>query len=131
MSRDADQRSKSVRGEVVPFRDERGDESSIGPGVGAEVRGRRVDRALEKHGRTVIERVRERRGGLDPLESFARKVELAKERRCGAERMECRADVVHESREGQLGGPAAAADRDVRFVDGDGVSVARELDRRG
>src|SRR5713226_6434750 len=44
--------------------------------------------------------------------------------------MECRADVVHESRKGQLGGATTAADRLVRFVDGDGAPPARKLDRR-
>src|SRR4029077_7332465 len=43
--------------------------------------------------------------------------------------MERGADIVDESRKGQLRGAAPAADRRIRFVDGDGVAVARELDR--
>src|SRR5439155_25755327 len=74
------------------------------------------------------ERVRERGRRLDPLEALARQIELTEERRRSTERMECRADVVHESRERELGGAAAAADRVVRFVHGDGMPVARELD---
>src|SRR5438105_7089686 len=128
MPRNADERSERVRGEIVPLRYEWRDQPSIRARVGAEVRRRRIDRALEKNRGAVIERVRERRGRLDPFQSLAREIELAKERRRGAQRMERRADIVHEPREGQLGGAAAAADRVVRFVDRDRVAFARELD---
>ncbi len=70
--------------------------------------------------------MRERGRWLDPLEAFARQIELAEERRRSTERMECRADVVDEPGKGQLARAAAAADRLVRFVDGDGMPVARE-----
>jgi len=43
MSRDADQRTKRVRREVIPLADERLDEPSIRPAVRPEPRGRRVD----------------------------------------------------------------------------------------
>src|SRR2546423_6275344 len=45
--------------------------------------------------------------------------------------MEWGEEVVQESRESGLGGAATASDRVVRFVDGDGMPLARELDRGG
>src|SRR5205823_3933089 len=127
----ADERAKRVGGKVVPFGHESRDKPSVRPPIATEVRGRRVDRSLEEDSRPVIERVREGRGRLDPLESLPREIELAEERRRSAERMECGANVVHESGKGQLTGATAASDRLVRLIHGDGVALAHELDRGG
>ena len=70
---------------------------------------------------------RERR--FDPLEPERAELERTEERRCGAHRMEGRAQVVDETGKGELRRAAAAADRVVRFDDGDRATVSRQLDR--
>ena len=129
VARDAQERPERILRELVPVRDERRDEPAIGSAVGAEPLDGALEGSLQHDGGAVVERVRHRRIGLDPLEALPRKVERAQERRGRAHRMERRADVVSEPRKRQLGGAAAPADGLVRFVDDDASSASRELDR--
>ncbi len=73
--------------------------------------------------------MRERSLGLDPLDAVLLERHRSQERRADAERVNRGADVVTEAREGQLGGPRAAADRGRRLEDEDGAAGPREHDR--
>src|SRR5439155_24100450 len=66
MPRHADERSERVRGEIVPLGYERRDESAVCTRVRAEVRRRRVDRALEEDRGAIVERMGGRRRWLEP-----------------------------------------------------------------
>ena len=69
MPRHVRDRLEDLGRELVPTRDERGQEPAIGIAVRAERRRGRVDGALEHHRGTVVEGMRERRVGLDPFKA--------------------------------------------------------------
>jgi hypothetical protein len=114
--------------EFVPAGDERFDESPKCIGVCAQLRRSLLERAPCEHGRSVVERVRDRRGRLDQIE-----LELQRaEKRGGRDRrVDRRADVVAETGERQLGCACPAADRLPGFDDADGAPGLSERDRGG
>jgi hypothetical protein len=88
----------------------------------------RVGGAADEQGGAVVERMRERRGRLDPVDV---ELERPEERRRGAERVDGRADVVPKAGERQLGRARAAADAVLRLEDEDRASGLRQSDRGG
>jgi hypothetical protein len=109
----------------VPVLDERRDELTVRATVSAELLHGRVDVALERDGGPVVERMRRRRIGVNPLQ---RQLELAEERRVLGHRMDRGADVVHEARQRELLRVHAAADRLLLLVDDDVQAGAGEHD---
>ena len=108
---------------------ERFEQPAVGIPVGAEPgRGRR-HRPLQHHGRAVVERVRERRPGVDRLEAVLGQRQPAQERRGERQRVDGRAGVVDEARQRQLVGAAAAADRRLPLEHGNPATSAGERDR--
>ena len=100
-----------VAGELGPGRDERRVQPPpVRPAVAQPCR-RGLDRSLE-HGRgSVVERMRERRRWLNPLEPVRAQRQAAEERRGDGERVDGGADVVREAGQRELRGPKAAAQR--------------------
>ena len=103
------QRREDVLEQRLGIAGERREEPPPARLVLAEPAHGRVRRALEQGRGSVVERVRERRRRLDPLEAVLRERQRAEERRRDAERVDRRADVVDESRQRQLGRARAAA----------------------
>ena len=97
MPRNVRHRSQHFRGELLPPRGERRDQTAVRSAVRAEPRRGRIHGALEDHGGAVVERMRERRVRLDPLEAVLVQRESVEERRHQGERMDRGADVVHEA----------------------------------
>ena len=89
-----------------------------------------LDRALEHDCRPVVERVRERRRRMDPLDAVLGQRHGAHERRGDPERVDRGAGVVQEARERQLLGAQAAADRVAALDDEHRATGPREHDRR-
>src|SRR6267378_2697015 len=131
MSRDTDQRTESIRREIVPLADKRFDEPPVRATIRTKPRGGGIQRALEEDGGAVVKRVREGDGWLDPFQAFLHQAQPAEERRRGAQRMDRGAEIVDKTGEGQRRGAAASADRVIRLIDRDGSAVARELDGGG
>jgi hypothetical protein len=75
------ERAQDLPGEVLRMGDERVEEPTVGARVRAEPATRFPDGRLQHHGRAVIQRVRERRLGLDELEAVSLQREAAQERR--------------------------------------------------
>ena len=89
---------------------ERLDQPAVALAVLAEPGRGGGERALEHDRVRAVERVRERRVGLDPLHAVPLQRQRLQERRRDAERMDRRADVVPEARQCELLGAQAAAD---------------------
>ncbi len=102
---------QQVLADLVVLLRERPHEPPVAPCVNPERGGRVGDGADEQRGAPVVERVRESRRRLDPLDAVLLERHRAQERRGDGERMDRRADVVDEARQRQLGRPAAAAER--------------------
>ena len=92
------ERPEEVLEQRLGIAGERCEESPPASVVLAQRRHLRVRRALEQRCGPVVERMRERRGRLDPLDAVLRERQRAEERRRDAERVDRRADVVHEAR---------------------------------
>jgi hypothetical protein len=92
-------------------------------------RGRR-HAALDDCGARLVERVREHRGRLDPLEPVLREREAAEERRRERHRVYRRTDVVDETGQRQLRGAAPAAQGRIGFVHVDRTAGSCEHDGR-
>ena len=74
--------------ESVPIVHDRPDPTLVGGAVGTQMSCGAIDRALEYGNRTVVERVGQRDGGFDELETIFRQRQGAKKRRRGREGME-------------------------------------------
>src|SRR4051794_36334893 len=100
--------------QLVPVVDERRDQRPVGPGIAGVVEPSRgqIDVALEKYGRTIVERVADRVARLDPTQAVAfERVALAHEEgRDTTERIDRAAHVVHVAGQRQLGRANAATD---------------------
>ncbi len=92
--------------------------------IGAEV-------PLQDDAPAGLQRMGERRLGLDPLKAVPTEVERAEERRGEAQRVDRGARVVDEPRQRELGGAGPAADLVGGFVHPYGPPGPGELDRRG
>ncbi len=86
---------------------------------------------LEDHGPAAVERVGDRRVGVDQLDAAGREVDRPEERRGEGQRQDRRADVVAEPGQRQLGGPGPAAGRVGGLVDADRAPGTGQGDRRG
>ncbi len=125
------QRAEQVLEQRLRVGDERREQPPP-PGVVVAETGRgSFRRALEQDRGPVVERVRERRGRLDPLDAVLRERQRAKERRRDPERVDRRADVVDEARQRQLGRPRASANRVGGLEDAYSDTGPRQHDRRG
>ena len=107
------------------------DTPSIGVFVGPEVRGRRIDVALQDHGGAVVEGMRQRARGVDELEAVLAERQRREERRADDQGIDRRADVVDVPGQRQLGGSHSAADRVSRLDDEHRPSRPCERDRGG
>ncbi len=110
--------------------DERAQQTAPCLAVGAEAGRGVLERALEHDRRAVVERVREGRRRLDPLDPVLDERHGAEERRRDPERVDRRAGVVVEARERQLLGAHAAADGVPCLEHEHRAAGAREHDRR-
>ena len=110
----------------VPLLDERRQQLAVRARVRSERVRRRADVELEHDGRLVVERMRDLRRRVHPLD---RELEPAEERRVLAHRVDRRADVVHEPRQRQLERARASADRLLLLVHGHVDAGFRERDR--
>ena len=81
-----------------------------------EAASRRLERLLEHRGFPTVERMRQRRLGLHPLEPELRQRQRAEERRRERERVHGRTDVVHESGKCELGRAQSAAQCGLRLA---------------
>ncbi len=109
---------------------DRAEHPPVGVGVGSEPGRRRVDVALEEHGRAVVERMADRERRLDPPQALGLEVRLAEEGRNATEGIDRAADVVDVAGQRQLGGSDATADRRRRLVQPDRVALPSQRDRR-
>jgi hypothetical protein len=116
--------------EPRPFIDDRADCLLVGVAVAPQRLGRRLERSPHHHRASIVERMAEHRGRLQPFESMRREGQRPPEWRRDAERMNRRADVVREAGQRQFGGPRAAADGMVGFEDDDLASGLGQHDRR-
>ena len=119
--------SSSVR----PGVDERPKEAGVGISVPAEPLRGLHDRAAQHDGLAVVERMRERKRRLDPLEAVILERNRPEERRGGGHRMDRRAEVVDEPGERQLARAEAAADLLGRLANEHRAAGPGELDRGG
>src|SRR5256714_14840482 len=109
---------------------ERRHELSIRGAVGAELLASRVERFFERRRRAVVERMRDRRRRVTPLQSMLRERKRAQEWRDDAHRMNRRAVVVRESGKRQLRASRAAAAGLIGLEKERRQSGAREHDGR-
>ena len=78
-------------------------------GITADILRSPFDGAFEHHCGAVIQRMRQRRGRMNPFEPVLRKRQAAKKRRPERHRVNARTDVVHKARQRQFGRSRAAA----------------------
>jgi hypothetical protein len=123
------QRAEDVVEQRLRVPHERPEEPSPAIVVLAERGHRRLGRALEQDRGSVVERVGDRGGRLDPVEPVLGERQRPKQRRRDPERMDRRADVVDEARQRQLGRAASASDRVGCFEDAHRAAGAGEHDR--
>src|SRR5581483_4284686 len=90
------ERREEKRLDGAPTRRERPDQPTVGARVVAELPGCLVDAAHDESGVLVVERMRDARRRLEPLDV---EVERGEARRRTSERMDRRADVVCEAGE--------------------------------
>ena len=83
---------------------------SVGASIRTECFRGGIDRAFQHRGRSVVQRVRERRRRVNPLQSVFCQREGFEERRRDRHRVNRGADVVRESRQRERRGPRPAAD---------------------
>jgi hypothetical protein len=76
---DARSRLEQQRHESLAALHERAHQPLVGPSVGSQLGRRRCDRALQHDRRPVVQRMRERRIGLDDLEPVLRQGQLPEE----------------------------------------------------
>src|SRR4029453_7910877 len=69
---------------------------AVRPTLASQVPAGPLERAPEQHRWTIVERMRHRRGGTNPLEAVLPQWQRAKERGEDAHRVRARADVVQE-----------------------------------
>lgn len=131
VARKAQRRRQDVVAEARPGAGQRLDKRAPGLAVGAEIAGGGVDGALQHNGGAIVQRVGQRRFGVDPFEAVPGQGELFEARRTGGHGVDGGTEIVDEAGKRQLGRARAAADFGSRLVDGDGVAGAREQDGAG
>ena len=131
VARNAQRGRKQVTHERLRVRRQRGVELRPGAGVRPQCGARVLEGALEHDRRLVVERVGERRGGVNQLQAVLGERDAAEERRGERERVKRGADVVAVAGKRELGGATPAADRVGALEHQDGASGAGDLDRRG
>ena len=125
------QRPEQVTEQRPGLPHERLDHAAVGRTVGPEAGRRLRDRALEQHRRPVVERMRQRSGGMRELEPVLGERQAPEQRRRLRQSVHGRARVVHEAGQGQLGRAAAAADRRLALQDGDAAPGGGQHDGGG
>ncbi len=119
------ERSEQFGEEAVGVRGEWFHQPSIGSLVRPERSGGLLDRPLEHGRRAVVERVGQRRRGVDQFQAMLGQGEGLEERGCHRERMHRRADVVKETGKRQRCRAGTAANRGCCFDDEDRETFAR------
>ena len=109
------QRAENIRQQPIPIIDQRPHQFIVITAVLPEVLDRSIQRMLQQHGSAVIERMRQRRRRLDPLQSIFSKVERTEKRGSNSQRMRGRTDIVNATAVGEIGRTHPAADRPVAF----------------
>ncbi len=109
------QRRQDVHHQPLPLGHEGFHERAPRPGVGAQGLARRLERPLEHRGAAVVERVRERSGGVDPRQPVLGERERAQEGGAYSERVHRGERIVYEARQGQLLRARPSADRLLRL----------------
>ena len=95
--------SQHVVAQARPGFGKRLEEGAPGFAVTAQTGGRPIDRTLEHDRTAIVEGVRQRSVGVNPLEAVAVKRKLLETRRAHGQRMHGGADIVEKSGEGQFG----------------------------
>ena len=122
-------RAEDLRQERFRLAEEGADQPLVGLGVLTKSARRFVEGLAKDHRRLSIERVRNRRAGLDPAQPIVGKREPREVRRQDPERMRSGADIVVEPRQGELGGTGSTADRLGCLEHQHRCAVTRQLDR--
>jgi hypothetical protein len=97
--------------ELRPCRDERLHEPKVTRAVISQIPRGQLDGAVEDYSRAIIQRVRQRRRGMNPFQAAAFQWQAAKKRGPQGQGVNGRADVVHETGQRQFFRSRAAADR--------------------
>ncbi len=112
-------------------RDELAIRAAIFVAIRVEVGERVVEPATQDHRGSVVERMRHRRGRLDPAEAVVGEGQAAQPGRQDPERMDRRADVVDEARQRRFGAARAAAGPALRLEHHDLRAGLGDADRGG
>jgi hypothetical protein len=106
----AAQRGEEFGEDLVHVADRGAEQATVGPAIGAQARGRLLDRAGHDRRPAAVEGLGELHLWFGEPHAPRGQVEAAEERRGQGQRVGRRADVMPEAGEGQLLGPAPAAD---------------------
>ena len=129
MSRYMDDRPENLGQQPIRVRDERPEQAGPGRAVAAEAVRRRRDRSLQERHPAAVERMGDRRLGVDPLDATRGEIDGPHERRRQRHPVDGRAHVVNEAGQRELGRSRAPAGSVGCLVDDDGAASPSERDR--
>src|SRR6266446_3968330 len=103
MSRQMQHWLQKFRRQFFPIASQRFHDGPVSARIVVERISRKIDVAVQACGAAVIERVRQRNFGLDPIETEAFEWKRFEEWRTGRKRMNCRTNIVNKTWQRQFG----------------------------